>query len=280
MSDRFDTLFDSLRGQQPPEAFVPTDTIRRRGRQRARRQATLAGVAVLAVAGISAGAVATAVGGPSPHLPVGGPASETPHPPAVTGTPTPTPPAPAPTEAPDGWLLTAADLGPGQWQTGGWEPEWTEGPDRWLWEGTCPGYRSEDYPSLRERYDQTEVTWTDGPYDPADVPRWFHQIVDVFASGPAAARHLDDIRTVLELCDGSTEPWPTSYVVVGSGFAGDESMLVRERVEPDGGPVEAYTAVVRVGAAVATVRGYDPALGHADPDDLRHLTQRVAERMR
>jgi hypothetical protein len=278
MSDRFDNLFDSLRGQQPPAAFAATDAIRRRGRQRARRQAALASVAVLAVAGVSAGAVATAVGGPSPHLPVGGPASEAPTPsPPVAGTPMP--PAPAPTEAPDGWLLAAADLGPGQWQTGEWQPEWFEGPDRWRWEGACPGYRSEDYPSLRERYDQTEVTWTDGPFDPADIPRWFHQIVDVFASGQAAVRHMDDIRTVIALCDSSTGSWPT-YVVVDSGFAGDESMLVRERVEPEGEPVVAYTAVVRVGVAVATVRGYDPALGHADPDDLWHLTQRLADRMR
>lgn len=85
-------------------------------------------------------------------------------------------------------MLTADDLGGGQWQAGQWEPEWSEGPDRWRWEGACPGYRGGDYPSLAQRTDQRTITWTDGPFDVADVPRWVHEIVDLFESGDAAPR--------------------------------------------------------------------------------------------
>jgi hypothetical protein len=252
MSGRLEPMFERLRGQCPPAPFAPAEAVRRRGRQRARRQAALAGIAVLTVTGAGAGAAAV-TGLPGPPPSVGGPAGESPAPAHISTR-----------------LLTAADLGPGDWREG-WEPEWSEGAvsDVWSWSGRCGGAWT---PAI---VDQAEVGWTVGPWDDADIPRWVHQVVIVAPPG-AGEPIFDRVR-------GEAECAP-DHEIVATGFAGDESMFVRAEIlgyfEGEAiTPVIGYTAVVRVGEAVATVRGYDPDLGHADPAFLREVAQRAADRL-
>lgn len=242
MSDQVDVLFDGLRGEQPPLPFASAEAVRRRGRQRARRQATLAAVTVVAVTGL--GAVAAATGGWT-DPPVAAP--------PATGSPTPdTSPAPG------GWLLTAADLGPGDWRPG-FEPEWAEGSLKaWPWGNQC-GQTWE--PALPE---VSEVGWTDGPWGGPDVPRWVHEVAYHPAGGAEAMFAL--VRDEAECAAG--------YHILEEGFAGDESILV-QGVEP----FVSYTVVMRMGDVVVTLRGYDPALGHADPDLLREVAVRLADRV-
>lgn len=275
-SDRFEPLFDGLRGQRPPAPFAPATAVRRRGRQRARRQAVAVSVAVLAVTGLGAGGVATAVNAPGPAPP-----------PAATGSPAPTEPAPA-TPAPDripaDWLLTADDLGPGEWVTGGFEPEWTESDPPWSWGNLCDAYPSEGYPSLFARAALQTVTWTDGPWEglggPRSIPNWVHQVVELFETGAVAAANLGDVRDVVGRCGRPVTVTPgveaPRFEVVDSGFAGDESLLVLER-QP--GDVSVYTAVVRVGAAVTTLESYDVELARADDDYLRAVARSAAARL-
>lgn len=276
MSDQFDSLFTSLRGQSPPAPFAPATAVRRRGRQRAHRQAVSAGVAVLAVTGLGAGGAVTVFGWPG---------TETLPPPAATAPGTETGPAttapaspttPTRTEIPAQWLLTADDLGPGDWVTGGFEPERFESDPPWLFAGFCPDFRADDYPSLASRLDLQTVTWTDGPWegegDSRPIPNWVDQVVELFQPG-AATTNLQDIQAAV---DGCAVPG-VRYEVVDSGFAGDESLLVAERYEGD---VHVYTAVVRVGDAVTSLRSYDVELARADEGYLRSVAETAATRIR
>jgi hypothetical protein len=275
MSDRIGSLLSGLGAQLPPAPFAPAEAVRRRGRQRARRRVALAGVALAAVAGT--GTSVLLGGTPLPGLvfpPVSQPVSPPVSPPVVTPS---DPVPPAPDRVPARWSLAAEDLGPGDWRRDEFRPEWTEGPDRWLWESVCPGYRSEDYPTLGQRLDQRTVFWSDGPWNMADPPPWVHEIVDLLRPG-AGPDHLADIRAVLALCPDGAD---ARYRVTASGFAGDESMMVRGALFPAGGgaPVVNYTAVVRVGDAVATLRGY--RIDTTDDDAvLRELAQRAADHLR
>lgn len=271
MSDQFDALFGQLRGQTPPAPFAPAEAVRRRGRQRAHRQAVSVGVAVLAVTGVGAGSVVTLAGDRAPA------------PPASTGAPTTTAPTPGPsspatparTRIPPQWLLSAADLGPGQWVTG-FEPEWTESDPPWLWGDLCPGYQAADYPSLATRVDLVSEAWTDGPWtgEPdGPPPNWVHQVVELFQPGAAEA-NLRDVRAVVDRCARAGQ---VEHEIVADGFAGDESVLVAERGPED---LVAYTAVVRVGPAVTSLRSYDVELARADDGYLRSVAARAADRLR
>src|SRR5690606_1996930 len=90
------------RGQPPPAPFAPPEAVRRRGRQRAQRQAVLAGVALFAVTGLGAGGIVTVLGeSPQPVDPASPSATE------PTGS--------VPTTVPQRWLLTTDDLPGSGW---------------------------------------------------------------------------------------------------------------------------------------------------------------------
>jgi hypothetical protein len=273
MSSQLDSLFDGLRAQHPPAPFAPADAVRRRGRQRAHRQAVSAGVAVLAVTGLGAGGLAVAVGQPDPATP-----------PATTGTPPPstvqTPAVPTrSSEIPPAWLLTASDLGP---DGTGWEEtgnELLEG--AWYWDGEpwCPEYRLDDYPSVPRRLDVATVSWQ---ATGAALPERVDQLVELFDAGGGAA-NLDDVRAFVETCSRrpaeGDQVAPTYFEIEQTGFAGDESLLIRaeayqfnadDQIEP-AGEFE-YTAVVRVGDAVTTIV-------YRAGGDAREVARRAADRL-
>jgi hypothetical protein len=272
MSDQFDSLLAGLRGQLPPAPFATPDAVRRRGRQRAHRQAVSAGVAVLAVTGLGAGGLVTVTGGPGPEPPA------SPAPPAVTST-GPAVPTPTGTRVPDRWLLAAADLSGSGWQRTG--NELLEG--EWYWDGAepwCPQYRIEDYPSVRQRLDLRTVSWA----RPGEaMPERVDQIVARFPPGVGAA-NVADVRRYVATCSRrpaeGDQVAPIWYDTVATGFAGDESLLLRVepyhfdqegRIEPVG--EFHHVAVVRVGDNVTTV-SYQAA------GDVRELAERAAARLR
>jgi hypothetical protein len=107
-------------------------------------------------------------------------------------------------------------------------------------------------------------------YDAAAYPAQQHRVhvlnrgserVETFAPG-WAARSLEDVRQVVAACTryeyGSHSPgapgFRESHAIVDSGFAGDESMLVKtDRLELPGKSSTRYTAVVRRGDRVLTL---------------------------
>jgi hypothetical protein len=247
MADAFDALFDRMRAVQPPAPFAPATEVRRRGRQRTHRhRLAAAGGAALAVGGLGVGATVVLPHG-SDRLPPSGPPTTAPASPSQQ-------PSQQPSRPPGGRLLELSDLGPG-WQRS--TPEVFEGSDRWAWDGVCPAYESAAVPSLARRTEQQMVGFRRQYPEPAVV-----EIVERYAAG-WGARNLDDVRTVIELCGRATPPpgeAPTRWTIEETGFAGDESLLVRheawayqgEEIAPD--PMVLYTAVVRVGDEVATIR--------------------------
>jgi hypothetical protein len=274
MSDRFDSLFEGLRGQDPPVPFAPAPAVRRRGRRRAHRQAAMAGVAVLAVTGLGAGGL-VATGGPEP-----GPGPNLPPPATGIATSPAGTPAPRPelTTIPPGRLLAAADLaGTGWAETSN---ELLEG--EWYWDGAqawCPGFRIEDYPSLRQRRDLRTVSWW---RTGEALPERVDQIVELFDPG-AGAVNLADVRRYVQLCSRRPAPddpvAPIWYGIEATGFAGEESLLLRvepyhftadDRIEPVG--EFHHVAVVRVGELVTTIV-------YQAGGDVREVARRAADRL-
>ncbi|HZN18747.1 MAG TPA: hypothetical protein VFB84_11315 [Micromonosporaceae bacterium] len=270
-----DEMFGQLRGQQPPAPFAPAELVRRRGRQRAHRQALAAGAAVLAVAGTGTGLLAlpdrpggsvgpgplgtSAPGGPaataSPN-PTGSPG--VPEPPVPTASRSPFTPPPVLTAVPETLLLQRADLGPGSWTR--FQPEVFEGPQPWTWSDACSGYKSSDYPSLSWQVDVRTVGYRTGQESVVEV-------VELYRLGAGAA-NLADVAAVVAFCAAATPPpgvAPSRFTIVGAEIAGDESLLVKheawyyqgETLAPT--PFVTYLAVVRVEDFVATVRSRDEA---------------------
>jgi hypothetical protein len=268
MSDPFEVLFDGLRGQRPPTPFAPAAVVRRRGRQRANRQAVSIGVAVLVATGLGAGGVVTALGGseepvaPPPVLPAASTA-------AVPSPPTETARLPLLTaeDLPDiGWREDVSSLLEGQWLWSGAEP----------W---CPEYRDEDFSSVRRRVNVDVVSWI---REAVPLQR-VDQLLELYEPGAAVA-NLEEVRALIELCSRRPSPGdqvaPTYYEIEDTGFAGDESLLVREEqymfdenddIVPAGEP--RYVAVVRVGDAVTSIQLLNL------PDDARTIAQRAAGRL-
>ena len=262
MSDQFDVWFEGLRGQRPPAPFAPPEAVRRRGRQRAHRQAVSAGVAVLAVTGLGAGGAVTLLDrpGPEPALP-----------PAATATA-------VPTRIAGDWLLTVGDLA-----GTGWEPtgnELIEG--EWYWDGAqpwCPEFRIADYPSVRQRRDLRAASWT----RPGEaLPERVDEVVELFEPGVGTG-NLADVRRYVETCSRRPAPAdevaPTYYRIEATGIAGDESLLLRVEqymFDQDDEIVRAgefhHVAVVRVGDAVATII-------YRAGGDVREVAQRAAGRL-
>lgn len=262
MSDQFDSWFEGLHGQRPPAPFAAPEAVRRRGRQRAHRQAVSAGVAVLAVTGLGAGGVVTLLDRPGPP-----PAP----PPAATDTA-------VPARIPGDWLLAAGDLA-----GTGWEPagnELIEG--EWYWDGAqpwCPEFRIGDYPSVRQRRDLRTASWT----RPGQaLPERVDEIVEQFEPGVGTV-NLADLRRYVETCSRRPAPRdevaPVYYQIEATGFAGDESLLLRveqyqfdqnDEIVPAG--ESHHVAVVRVGDAVATII-------YQAGGNVREVAQRAARRL-
>jgi len=281
MSDKLDSLFDHVRGVNPPAAFAPADQVRRRGRQRSHRKALAAGCAVFAVTAVAAG-VGTG-------WPLRSGQDVTPADPTATDTATGTPTAaPAPTGIPAALMLAPADLGPGTWQE--FTPEVHEHKDLWYWAELCAAYGSARFPSLAHQLSVQTVGYADGGQVRTPGPEVVGarstviEIVERYAAGRGAS-NLDDVRSVIALCGTATPPpgeAPRRYTIVDSDFAGEESVLVKielwgfqgATVPPDPTLVD-YAAVVRVGDLVATVQSSTQGA-----DRVRTLAERAAARLR
>jgi hypothetical protein len=282
MSDRFDTLFEGLRGQRPPTPFAPAAAVRKRGRQRAQRHAVSIGVAVLAVTGLGAGGVVTALGEPDTPAPPAGTTAA--NPPPVPSPDQPTDDAPAVTEIPDSWLLTAADLPETGWQEQ--NGELLEG--AWFWDNAepwCPEYRVDDYPSVGQQIDVDTGGWARAIQA---LPERVDQAVELYPTG-VGTQNIDDVRAFVELCSRRPEPGdqvaPTAYTIVDTDFAGDESLLiwVEQYVFNENGQIVQAgepdrVAVVRVGDAVTTIRFLNVFL-YVD-DAVLTIARRAADRLR
>jgi uncharacterized OB-fold protein len=256
VSDHLDGLFERLRETPPPEPFAPAAAVRRRGRQRSLRQAASVGVAVLALVGLGAASLVT-IGRPAPPAP----------PVSVAA-------------IPDSWLLTATDLGAGAWVADSRDVEALAGDPPWIWGDLCVASLAVEYRSLASRTDLRTITWSNGPWHgEADPTDWVYQVVELFDASAAVA-NLNDVRTAVSRCDQpilwSPQVEVPKYAIVDADFTGDESLLVEERAE---GEIYAYTAVVRVGAAVTTLRSYDVELARADDEYLRQVADRAATRL-
>lgn len=269
-----------LRRVYPAAPFAPAASVRRRGRRRGYRRALSAGVAVLAVAGLSVGGVAIVTEQVAPPVAP---------PPATAVSPT----VVMPTDIADEWLLSSDDLGLGEWQTD-WEPERFEGEPFQLWAGVCPAVGHGDFPSLAQRRDLRVITWSNrSPETSTDQGgfEWVDQVVELYAPGGAVG-NIDDLQNALAECRGdngdgpdldeagSAEQdgwWPTPrYDVVAGGFAGDQALLVAERLGDD----VSLSAVVRVGDVLVTLRHFHPQTGRADQERLIELSIRATERLR
>jgi hypothetical protein len=194
-----------------------------------------------------------------------------------SGTPSSTA-GPAPTTIDPGLMLQLADLPGTGWTPGSAEP--IENADKWYWAEACAGYRSADYPSLRQQLDVEVVSFTSGS-------RRITEVVALYRPG-FGAQNLADVRRLLTTCTGTRPspgsrqvPPPAIYTIIGTGLAGDESMLVRveqyayagETIGPT--PVVWLVAEVRVGDRVATL--LPPT--DATADSVRPLAQAAAARL-
>ena len=267
MSDDLDPRLARLRDVAPPFPFAAPEAVRRRGEQRARRQASVAAVAVVAVTGVAVG-LGSAVLQPSP------PAPHVAAPSPTTSTGTAPPHTDSPDTVPSDWLLTAADLGPGRW--GPWPgPEWENlQPPGW------PPPECLVTTGSPARTGLAHAGWSIGTVAERRAVPWVHQVVERYRPGEAAAAFAV-FRAGVGRCAGGDVIPGLEYAVVDDGFTGDESLLVRVTQTPaDGSEVGVtYVGVVRVGDAVVTVRAYDPELGGADPEFLRRLAVTASARI-
>ena len=108
------------------------------------------------------------------------------------------------------------------------------------------------------------------------------ETVESFASG-WAARSVDDARRVVDACTryeyGEHSPgapgFRESHRIVDSGFAGDESILVKtDRIHVPGESYTRYTAVVRQGDRVMTL-----AVIGLSSDKVLELARRAASHL-
>lgn len=270
MSDPLTSRLGLLRNQRPPREFEAPEVVRQRGRARHRRSVVAASTAVLALIGGGTGvglALASERRGTidvAPPTPV--PVTSTPAP-VSSPPPTSVPPQPSPVVTGDAanLFLRASDLGPG-WRQREKEPEIFEGQDPWYFSEACEDYRRTDYPSL-DHLLTADAEGFDGP-----APS--HHLVEIVTRYAAgwASRSVADGRAVVARCGTASPPpgvAPTRRTIVDSGFAGDESVLVKvEQWYYDGEkiasqPLVTFVCVVRVGDRVATLvisgeSGLDP----------------------
>lgn len=273
MCDDLDPRLARLRDVEPPLPFAAPEAVRRRGEQRARRQASVAAVAVVAVTGVAVG-VGSAVLQPSPTIPPGAL-------PSATTSPSPGPSSTAPpgTVPPD-WLLTVDDLGPGSWH--GlilWRP-WREGPE---WDSPYPpGWPPPECVETTrppERIGLGYTAWATNT-EGEDAGLYVYQVVERYRPGEAAA-YFAMFREGAEHCAGGDVIPGVEYAVVDDGFTGDESLLVRETATSADGTetVEDYVSVVRLGDAVVTLQSNYSEPEGADGAFLRRLAETASARI-
>jgi hypothetical protein len=244
MSDPIETAVRGLRGQQPPDGFAPVEVVRLRGARRKYRQQLAVAVVVLAVAG---GAVTWAGTRTGQHVP---PAATSPVPSLTPSNPSSVRPTVVLSSA---MFLTAADLGAADWVAG----QSTDiGRDPWLWQDICQPFHRADYPSLAER---AQVDWRD--FSRTSGPGVAIQTIERYAPG-AGPSNLDDVRGRLRHCAGMQSPdpriggGPRRWTLVADGFAGDDAVLAKCEVFPQGGgPARtSFTVAVRMGDLISTAQ--------------------------
>jgi len=270
MSDQIDVLFERLRGQRPPAPFLTPTQVRALGRRRRNwRTLAIAGGAMAATAAVGGGLVAS-------------PAWNPPGPPDTAPTTiAPTTPVPAPTDIPEGYLLQVSDLGPGAWGPLR-EMELFDNGIPWRFGGLCEAQTAADYPAVAHYLSLKTVGYVD---ENTRYPDLHTVIEDVQRYEPGwGTRSLEDVRRAVTLCGTATPPpgvAPNRLYLEGNGFAGDESILVRqesyffqgETIDPE--PLVIYLGVVRVGDVVATVSSTSGGAAY-----VRTLAEHAAARIR
>jgi hypothetical protein len=263
MSDPIEAAVRTLRGQPPPGGFASADAVRRRGTRRTHRQVATAAVAVLAVAGGVVTWAGTGIGQQVPR---------------VTTASSPSPSGKAAVRPPvlltPAMFLTAADLGAGDWVIG---QSADVGRNYWYWQGTCQPYRRADYPSLGRR---AQMDWRD--FSRPDGTGAGFQMIERYQPGVGPG-NLTDVRARLRDCAGLQSPapaaggFPLRWTPVADGFAGDDAVLAKHEVFPEGGPVQvSFTVAVRVGDLVSTIMLDDGTSEAA----AREIAAKAADRLR
>jgi hypothetical protein len=101
----------------------------------------------------------------------------------------------------------------------------------------------------------------------------------------SAADVIDDVRQALRRCPGGLGKDEYRWKIIGSGIAGDESILVRMEdtmTLPDGKKDvrQTYAALARVGDAVLVVADLGWEFAGGDERKVRALTKKAVERAR
>ena len=129
----------------------------------------------------------------------------------------------------------------------------------WAWQlPGCVAYRETDYESPKHRLDaQTRQAADTVEYVEIYQPGW-------------GERAVSEIRAVLDECatyeaggSGDPEAFREQYVIVETGFAGDESLLIEVVRQNPPELQTSYAVVVRRGEQVVTVRGAETAIAQA-----------------
>lgn len=230
-----DDTFSGLFAETADLDWTTSDGLRRRARQRRRRQRFATGAAAAAVVAVVAVGAAFAIDrGPGPEpVPPATPApsvspsvSGTVGPSASSGLGSATGPAPgssstsvAPvlvTDVPLSAMLTTADAGSGGWSrnddgsSGDWTVAYTI--------STCPASSSAGYvDNIDDR--TSDLTGPSG--------RFVVQSVRAFPTVAAARSYLSWIRGNVNRCASFQLAQPVTMSILGTGFAGDESLTVK-----------------------------------------------------
>ena len=271
--------FDQLRGHTTTITLPPAQAVRQRGDRRRRARAAVGLLSVAVVVMVASGGAVVLLGAPRPVQP-GPPVTSGPAPTTQPAPPTPVErderPAPAPGEPatfppgcfgdpdavrldvntggealPPSLMLTPADLGPCYTllaDEGGYDL------DRVLSPRVCP---DRAYATAVDREAGRSRLYTMGPENQSS------EIVVRYAPGRAAAL-MAEVRDRVAECAIHELPGGTGYsLILESGFAGDDSLLVYVGENPDGGYPGLVTALIRVGDIVAFIQnggdqGVDP----------------------
>jgi hypothetical protein len=267
-------LLDDVRGDLTAVRWPPGDELRRRVRRRRQR---VIGAAVALVTAMTVGAAS-----------LGRPDREPPPPPTTS----PTPDAGA-VEIRRSALLRPEDVGAGPDIQG--EGESAFQPIRFdVMLDLCFGQRAPELLTLRSQYSHRQTlllgTESDQPARPFLLGQAAHRL-----TAPEAAVFLRDLRAAMESCDGFTQTgeiehpdgrvkatFRYSWSIVASGFAGDESILVRHdavtrNTETDEviGESSEFSAYLRIGDLITVL---SPRVG-TSADDLRRIATTAAQRL-
>jgi len=283
MPDDLETAVHGLPASLATVQWADSRTLRARARRRTARTVLAAPVAVAVVA-VSMWAL---IGVPTAGKPFAAPATATPLiSPTGASAPWAASPSMDPIQIPIDAVLQAADVAPDAVADN--DDVWTAGtyPAYPVNSDTCPASTKlkitsfGDYLFLRHRNVTTGPTlvWT----------QTFRY------AQPTAARVMTDVRAVVKECpkwsipnsEASTPERPAhsdfTYTLLGEGFAGDASMLVRMRYdtfadktgEPTGNSLTTIIAVIRVGDLVAFIQ-----IDEDNPAMVRSLAAKAAARL-